>query len=104
MDSASTENRHNIKPNIRFYMSLVVMFSGIAIFLISVNYLTVDQSMVSAPCDLILSNAPIPDSVVTKGYDIIRDDDGEMIGQDCYYIKDASLIERIIYQWDLYKI
>ena len=100
MDDASTENKHNIK----LYVSLVVMFSGIAIFAISVNYLTVEQSMVSAPCDLIMGNMKIPDSVITKGYDIVRNDDGDVVGQDCYYIKDATLIERIIYQWGLYEI
>ncbi len=111
-DAKCFENRYNVK----LYVSLAIMFSGIAILLLSVNYLTVDQSMVSAPCDLIMNNEiPIPDNVVTKGYDIVRGNstmeytNGEIvtsptISYECYYIKDAGLIERIIYQWDLYKI
>ncbi len=104
------------RDNIRTIIILGIIVFMVGVTLIGLNNLTVDQSMVSAPCDLIKNDSiPLPDNVVTKGYDIVRGNstmeytNGEIvtsptISYECYYIKDAGLIERIIYQWDLYQL
>ncbi len=104
------------KPEIAKLITVIVFTIAIGLALFLTNAVSVDQSMVSAPCNLIMDNSiPIPDGVVTKGYDIIRGNEtmeyangqtvtNPTISYECYYIKDAGLIERIIYQWDLYKI
>ncbi len=111
-----SEEQVNFTTKYRDVLLVIGIILIIIPTLLSVNYLTVDQSMVSAPCDLIQNDEiPIPDGVVTKGYDIIRGNEtmeyangqtvtNPTISYECYYIKDAGLIERIIYQWDLYKI
>ena len=55
-----------------------------------------------------MSDAPLPDNVLTKGYDILRDNTGEMMNQkddsisyNCYYIKDSGVIERTYRGWTL---
>jgi hypothetical protein len=79
-------------------LAVTITLVGLAV----INIATIDEAKASAPCELIKSPLyEIPDNVITKGYDIIRDEDGKHLYDDCYYIKNAGLIERIIYNWEL---
>lgn len=86
---------------------LIIVLAVISslIIIISLNGLaTVERTHVSAPCYVIQSDDyQIPEDVITKGYDVIRTSDpetgDEIIDYDCYYIKNTTYIERLIYQW-----
>jgi len=86
---------------------LVIVLAVISsvIIIISLNGLaTVELTHVSAPCYIIQSDDyAIPDNVLTKGYDVIRTPDpvtGEsIVSYDCYYIKNTTFIERLVYNW-----
>ena len=86
---------------------LIIVLAVISslIIIISLNGLaTVERTHVSAPCYVIQSDDyQIPEDVITKGYDVIRTPDpetgDEIIDYDCYYIKNTTYIERLIYQW-----
>ncbi len=68
-----SEEQVNFTTKYRDVLLVIGIILIIIPTLLSVNHLTVDQSMVSAPCDLIMNDEiPIPDNVVTKGYDIVR--------------------------------
>ena len=86
---------------------LVIVLAVISsvIIIISLNGLaTVELTHVSAPCHVIQSDDyAIPDNVLTKGYDVIRTPDPEtgesVVSYDCYYIKNTTFIERLVYLW-----
>ena len=86
---------------------LVIVLAVISsvIIIISLNGLaTVELTHVSAPCYIIQSDEyAIPDNVLTKGYDVIRTPDPEtgeaVVSYDCYYIKNTTSIERLVYNW-----
>ena len=87
----------------RLVIVLAVISSVIVI--ISLNGLaTVELTHVSAPCHVIQSDDyAIPDNVLSKGYDVIRTPDPEtgesIVSYDCYYIKNTTFIERLVYLW-----
>ena len=89
----------------RLVMTLAIISAVIVI--ISLNGLaTVELTHVTAPCNIIQSDEyAIPDNVLTKGYDITRTPNPEtgeaIISYDCYYIKSTTLIERVVYNWQL---
>jgi hypothetical protein len=92
------------KSKLKLYIYYLMMGSGITLFLFSANALTVDEAVVPASCDIILNPMfAIPESVITKGYDIIRFENGTESEKSCYYIKNAGLVERGIYGWSLYE-
>jgi hypothetical protein len=99
---SDTEKENKILGQ-RLVMTLAVISTAIVI--ISLNGLaTVELTHVSAPCHIIQSDDyAIPDNVLTKGYDVIRTPDPEtgeaIISYDCYYIKNSTLIERLVYNW-----
>ena len=86
---------------------LVIVLAVISsvIIIISLNGLaTVELTHVSAPCHVIQSDDyAIPDNVLSKGYDVIRTPDPEtgesIVSYDCYYIKNTTFIERLVYLW-----
>ena len=87
----------------RLVITLAVISSVVVI--ISLNGLaTVELTHVTAPCSIIQSDKyEVPDNVLTKGYDVIRTPDPEtgesVVSYDCYYIKNTTLVERLIHNW-----
>ena len=64
--------------------------------------MTVEESKAYAPCQLILNpDMVMPDNVITKGFDV-TDDPNNVDGKICYFIKDATWLERTIYNWGIY--
>ena len=87
----------------RLVITLAVISSVVVI--ISLNGLaTVELTHVTAPCSIIQSDKyEVPDNVLTKGYDVIRTPDPEtgesVVSYDCYYIKNTTLVERLVHNW-----
>ena len=91
------------ESKIRLYFFICLASVGIVVVVASVNALTLVQSVVPAPCEIILNgNYAIPDGVITKGYSIERFDNGTESGKSCYYIKNAGILEREFYGWSAY--
>ena len=101
----SEEKKPLLSQNI--ILAIIIFFSVGSLFAI-IEYSTIDQAKVPVPCDIIWDNSiPTPDNVITKGYDVLRNDtSGETINQkddsisyNCYYVKDAGIIERTYRDW-----
>ena len=92
------------ESKIRLYFFISLAFLGIIILVVFTNSFTLQQSVVPAPCEIILNgNYAIPDGVITKGYSIERFDNGTESGKSCYYIKNAGILEREFYGWSAYE-
>lgn len=98
----SDEKQQLAKKRIYLMIAMITVVSSF-IFL-AVEFYSVQLSVVPADCFLVQSTAfEIPENVVTKGYDIIRDVNGTVIGNDCYYLKNAGMFERMFYGWQIYQ-
>ena len=97
-------DKEPVKSRMRLYFLIAISFCIIVILALCVNGFTLQQSVVPAPCEIILNNNyAIPDGVITKGYSIERFDNGTESGKSCYYIKNAGILEREFYGWSLYE-
>ena len=94
-----------VKFAIGFWLVVIVLT------LVTINYMTVEEVKVPASCEIVMSDLyDMPDNVITKGYDVIRTDVMDIFGEvseeityDCYYIKNAGLIEKIYRGWENYR-
>lgn len=100
----SQDNQKEMSDEVRNILLTVSIISFCVLALFMINIFTVEQAEVSAPCVLIKSDAPLPENIITKGYTVFRNATGDYIPalDSCWYVKDAGLIERLVYNWDLH--
>ena len=97
-------DKEQVKSKTKLYFFISLAFLGIIILVVFINSFTLQQSVIPAPCEIILNpNYAIPDNVMTKGYSIERFDNGTESGKSCYYIKHAGILEREFYGWSAYE-
>jgi hypothetical protein len=70
----SEEKKQNIVAQYYYLILAIVIFAGV---LTVIELATTDEVKIPVPCSIIMSNAiPTPDNVITKGYDVLRNQTG----------------------------
>ncbi len=98
------KNTDNGLPNIKWVsIGLFWLILTVSIVL-ALNYSDVQEVKVPVPCVIVENEALVlPDNVITKGFDVFQNEDGEVIGKECYFIKEAGLLEKKWYGWVNFK-
>ena len=102
------------KPILSGYLPIIITLLIVVSSLVFIEVITTAEVKIPVPCSIIMSDAiPTPDNVITKGYDVLRNQTGfptpdqainekdSSIFYDCYYIKDAGVLQKIIFNWQL---
>ena len=88
----------------KIYIIFMIFISVLLSVFILIEFNTSQTSVVPADCFLIQSDLfDIPSNAITKGYSMSKDVNGTIISTDCYYLKNAGIIERTLYGWSVYE-